>query len=337
MPREGVDHLDLPLDPMQGYLLSRLDGTLDVPTLASVMNLEEDQVTAMLSRLVAMGAVDSAVPLAQETRSGPSGAQPEPESIEPEIPEPEAQVPEALTDIAEGEEETPETRARAASHRLLFETHLHARPVDERVALARVATEPELSACCFDPTAEVIRAVLENPRTGTVQARLIAAHHRTSAGLDALGARTAFTHDGGVRRALLQNPLLPPALFRRLWSAKRLLDQYLVASSHDSPEQIRAMARDLLRTTFNQRTGEERVELILTTEGRCLAGMAGLTLDSHATALMCRRTYISTLLIQNLGRWTAAPPALIAHLRRQDVVKRNQALRQLLERHPNAS
>ena len=29
-PREGVDHLALPLDPMQGYLLSRLDGTLDV-------------------------------------------------------------------------------------------------------------------------------------------------------------------------------------------------------------------------------------------------------------------------------------------------------------------
>jgi hypothetical protein len=97
------------------------------------------------------------------------------------------------------------------------------------------------------------------------------------------------------------------------------------------------MARDLLRTSFNQRPGEERVELILTTEGRCLAGMAGLTLDSHATALLCRRTYSSSLLIQNLARWSAAPPALIAHLRRQEVVKRNGVLRQLLERHPNAS
>jgi hypothetical protein len=144
-------------------------------------------------------------------------------------------------------------------------------------------------------------------------------------------------NDPGVRRALLQNPLLPPPLFRRLWSPKRLLEQFLVATSHDSPEQIRAMARDLLRTSFNQRPGEERVELILTTEGRCLAGMAGLTLDSHATALLCRRTYSSSLLIQNLARWSAAPPALIAHLRRQEVVKRNGVLRQLLERHPNAS
>jgi hypothetical protein len=330
-----VDHLDLPLDALQGYLLSRLDGTLDVPALASVMNLGEDQVTAMLGRLVAMGAVDSAVSAA--------GWAPEPEEAGRQVPEPEV-----LGILATGvpldaggqdteAEETPESRARSVTHRQLFEEHLHARPVDERVALARAATEPELSACCFDPTAEVVRAVLENPRTGTLHARLIATHHRTSAGLDALGARTAFTSDDGVRRALLQNPILPPALFRRLWAPKRLLDQYLVASSHESPEQTRALARDLLRTSFNQRTGEERVELILTTEGRCLMGMQGLTLDSQATALMCRRTYVSTLLVQNLARWSAAPPALIAHLRRQDIVKRNPVLRQLLERHPNAS
>jgi hypothetical protein len=97
------------------------------------------------------------------------------------------------------------------------------------------------------------------------------------------------------------------------------------------------MARDLLRATFNQRTGEERAELILTTEGRCLASLVGLTIDSHATAILCRRTYTSTLLIQNIARWSAAPPQLIAHLRRQDLVKRNPTLRQMLERHPNAS
>jgi hypothetical protein len=335
-PRAGVDHLDLPLDALQGYLLSRLDGTLDVPALASVMNLGEDQVSVMLGRLVAMGAVDSAAPSA--------GWTPEPEDAVRQAPEPEVPGliamglpdPKAGLQATEAEEETPESRARSATHRQLFEEHLHARPVDERVALARAAAEPELSACCFDPTAEVVRAVLENPRTGTLHARLIATHHRTSAGLDALGARTGFTSDDGVRRALLQNPILPPALFRRLWAPRRLLEQYLVSASHDSPEQIRAMARDLLRSSFNQRAGEERVELILTTEGRCLMGMTGLTLDSQATALMCRRTYISTLLIQNIARWGAAPPALIAHLRRQDVVKRNTVLRQLLERHPNA-
>jgi hypothetical protein len=287
---------------------------LDIPTLASLMGLEEPELEGMLRNLVTLGAVEP----------GPDAGS-------------RTSIQDPPVEHAEGEEDAPTAAARAATHRQLFEQRLHPQPVDERLAQARVAVEPELSAFCFDPTAEVIRAVLENPRVGPVHARLIAAHHRTSAGLEALGGRVAFTNDGGVRRSLLQNPLLPTGLYRRLWSTRRLLEQYLVATSRDAPEQVRAMARDLLRASFNQRTGEERAELILTTEGRCLATLVGLTIDGHTTALLCRRTYVSTLLIQNIARWSAAPPQLIAHLRRQDVVKRNVPLRQLLERHPNAS
>jgi hypothetical protein len=324
-PREGVDHLALPLDSRQGYLLSRLDGTLDVPTLAALMNLDADQVTVMLDELVALGAVAAVRPVAARVA---------PPMIEPSL---ESDPEEIDAEVTEAEEEPALAAARSDTHRKLFEQHLHHRPLDQRVAQARVAVEPDLGAWCFDPTAEVIRAVLENPRVGAFHARLIATHHRTVAGLEALGARLAFTNDQGVRRALLQNPLLPPGLYRRMWSSRRLLDHYLVAISREATEQVRSMARDLLRTSFNQRTGEERAELILTTDGRCLASLAGLTVDGHTTALLCRRTYVSTLLIQNLARWSAAPPQLIAHLRRQDVVKRNPALRQLLERHPNAT
>lgn len=327
-PRAGVDHLALPLDPRRGYLLSLLDGTLDVPTLAALMNQDEDEVTAMLEDLRRIGALESLLPEPAAVPREASVPEPEPctptqDEVEPEATEPEVDDPLAA--------------AKATTHRQLFELHLHRRPQDERVAQARVAVEPDLSAWCFDPTAEVIRAVLENPRVGGIHARLIAAHHRTTAGLEALGGRPSFAQDGGVRRALLQNPLLPPGLYRRLWSTRRLLDQFLVASSRDAPEQVRAMARDVLRASFNQRAGEERAELILTTEGRCLASLVGLTLDSHATAILCRRTYTSTLLVQNIARWSAAPPQLIAHLRRQDLVKRNPVLRQMLERHPNAT
>jgi hypothetical protein len=317
-PRAEADHLHLPLDPLQGYLLSRLDGTLDVPTLAVLMNLELEQVLHMLSQLVQLGAV-----------------LPE-QSAEPE-PEPVDEAPEQAVAEEPDEAESPLAAARTATHRQLFEQHLHARPLDQRVAQAQVAVEPDLSAWCFDPTVEVIRALLENPRLGGIHARLIARHHRTVAGLEALGGRPAFTNDAGVRRALLQNPLLPPGLYRRLWSGKRLLEQYLITSSREAPEQTRSMARDVLRASFSQRGADERVELILTTEGRCLVNLVGLTIDGHTTALLCRRSYVSTLLIQNLGRWSAAPPQLIAHLRRQDVVRRNASLRQLLERHPNAS
>ncbi|WP_243320781.1 hypothetical protein [Geothrix sp. SG200] len=323
VPRAEVDAHSLPLDPKQGYLLSRLDGTLDIPTLAALTGLEQDQLTGMLGELVALGAVL------------PEAPAPAPRPVAPP-PAPLVPVLESAPDEEAEEAESPASAARTATHRQLFEHQLHPKPLDERVALARTAVEPELSAWCFDPTAEVIRSVLENPQVGPVHARLIAAHHRTAAGLEALGGRAGFTNDTGVRRALLQNPLLPAGLYRRLWSARRLAEQYLVATSRDAPEQVRAMARDLLRASFTQRTGEEKAELILTTEGRCLASLVGLTLDGHATALLCRRTYVSTLLIQNLGRWSATPPQLIAHLRRQDAVKRNAPLRQLLERHPNA-
>jgi len=317
-----VEILALPLDPRQGYLLSLLNGVLDVPALATLLNVDESQVAILLEQLVTLGAVEAEGP-GHQAECPAAGAKLESEK-----------APDSEDD---GQADRHASRTHEASQRQLFEQYLHARPIHQRVVQARVAVEPDLSAWCFDPTAEVIRAVLENPRLGNVHARLIATHHRTVAGLEVLGARAAFVNDDGVRRALLQNPLLPPGLYRRLWSPRRLQEQYLVAISREVPEQVRAMARDLLRTSFHQRTGEERAELILTTEGRCLATLVGITIDGHTTALLCRRTYSSTLLIQNIARWSAAPPQLIAHLRRQDVVKRNATLRQLLERHPNAS
>jgi len=315
-PRLGVDPITLSLNPAQGYLLSRLEGTLGVPELASLLNQEEAQVQVRLMELVALGAVAQPEEVAQAKIESEGRAWEEPDSEE------------AASEVT--------AEPHVATHRQLFECQLHGQPLEVRANQARVAGEPELSAYCLDPTAKVIQAVLENPRTGGVQARIIASHHRTAAGLEALGARAAFAQDGGVRRALLQNPLLPPGLYRRLWSSHRLLEQFLVASSREAPEPVRAMARDQLRTSFSQRPGEERAELILATEGRCLVLLAGLALDGNATAMLCRRTFISTLFIQNLARWSATPPQLIAHLRRQEVVKRNASLRQLLERHPNA-
>lgn len=327
-PRPDVDPAELPLDVQQGFLLSRLDGQTDTPALAALTGLEPDTVEALLADLVRLGAVDAPPPSAgAKSAADPVDAAPakDGESTDDEP-----------TDAEPTDAELQATAERAATHRRLFETALHAQPVDLRVAQARAAQEPDLSAYCFDPMPQVIAAILENPLAGPLHARLVAAHHRTAAGLELLAGRAAFAHDGGVRRALLQNPLLPPSLYRRLWSPRRLLEQYQVMAGRDAPEQTRAAAREVLRASFNQRGAEERVELILGTEGRCLAALVGLTIDGHTTALLCRRTYVSTLLIQNIARWSAAPPPLIAHLRKQDSVRRNPQLKLMLERHPNA-
>lgn len=307
-----MDPCELPLDAQQGFLLSRLDGAADVPALAAMLGVESAQVEDLLEGLVRVGAIDPAPSSGHRAPADASEDEPSDEALR-------------------------EASARAATHRQLYEQSLHALPLDARVAQAGKAEEPELSAYCFDPMPQVIAAVFENPQAGNAHARLVAAHHRTAAGLEMVGGKAAFAHDAGVRRALLQNPLLPASLYRRLWSPRRLLEQYLVMAGRDVPEQVRAFARETLRAVFNQRGAEERVELILTTEGRCLASLVGLTLDGHTTALLCRRTYVSTLLIQNIARWSAAPPQLIAHLRKQDAVRRNAQLRQMLERHPNAT
>ncbi len=234
------------------------------------------------------------------------------------------------------EDEPAAAEVPAGVHRQVYETFLRQLPSGERAAQARTAEEPDLSAFCFDPLPAVIHALLENPRFGLPQARLVAAHHGTPSGLEALAARGAFAADAGVRRALLRNPQLSAGLMRRLYGGRRLLEQQKLVESRDLPEQTRRIARDLLRARFSTADPEERVEVILKTEGRCLGSLAGLPVDGKAAALLCGRTYTSTLLVQNLSRWAACPPSLIAHLLKQELVRRSPSLRTLLKRHPNA-
>jgi len=241
----------------------------------------------------------------------------------------------AAPDIPD-DDESAAADVPAGVHRQVYETFLRQLGSGERAAQARTAEEPDLSAFCFDPVAAVIHALLENARFGLPQARLVAAHHGTPSGLEALAARAAFAADAGVRRALLRNPQLSAGLMRRLYGGRRLLELQKLVDSHDLPEQTRRIARELLRARFSTAEPEERVEVIVKTEGRCLGSLAGLPVDGKTAALLCSRTYTSTLLVQNLSRWAACPPSLITHLLKQEVVRRSQSLRLLLQRHPNA-
>jgi hypothetical protein len=169
-----------------------------------------------------------------------------------------------------------------------------------------------------------------------VHARLIAAHHRAPAGLERVVARADFARDGEVQRMLLRNPQLTETQLRRLTGSKRLLVLWKLSVSRDVPERNRSGCSRQLRARFQTAPAEERVELILNTEGRALAALSGLPVDSKTAALLCKRTYTSSLLIQNIARWSAAPPALIAHLLRQPMVMKQPHLRTMVSRHPNA-
>ena len=267
--------------------------------------------------------------------------QPEAETPEAEAaearPEPEPQTEEeAEAEEAAGEEADKIAEANSGQHRQYYENNLKQLTADERASLAAGANEPELSALCFDPLVEVIRQLVENPYFKPVHARLVAMHHRTSQGLDALMARGVFANDTGVRRAILKNPMLSVPLMRRLFGGRRLIEQFRLTVSRDLPEQTRRVARELMRQRFNTADADDRVEVIIKTEGRCLGQLIGIPVDGKTASRLCGRTYSSTTLVQNIARWAAAPPALIAHLLKQDLVRRSPTLRTLLARHPNA-
>jgi len=229
----------------------------------------------------------------------------------------------------------PGVEREETTHRQLFETRLHPLSEDERGRLATVAEEPELSALCFDPVPAVIHRVLENPRTGLVHARLIAAHHRNPVGLGALATRPAFLGDRDVQRLLLRNIQSSEALVRRLLASRRLLQIYDSCKSHELPERHRQTARSVLKVRFTSASPEERVDLILTSQGRVLGALSGLALDGRSVALICGRGVRSTLLVENLARWPATPPPLIAYLLKHPLVRQAPALKLLLDRHPN--
>lgn len=324
----GVDVRQLPLSPLHGFVLSRVDGAADVTSIAQGTGLPRERVETLLRELISAGALEASADAApaEAVEAPPPADAPTEASDAADAPAEAVEEP----DDAAAEEPEPGT------HRQRFETTLHHLTADERRVRAQNAVDPDLSALCFDPLPAVIQALLENPNTGLTQARLVAKHHRNPVGLEAIAAKAAFAADAGVRRGLLHNPQLPQSLYRRLWSARRLLEQHKIIISREVPEQTRRVAREVMRARFSTGPSEEKAELILKTEGRCLAALVGLPIDSKTTALLCARTYGSNLFIQNLARWSAAPPQLIAHLLRQDLVRRMPMLRTLLERHPNA-
>ena len=308
-----IDWSSVDLTPEDAFVLSRLDGATDTDQLAQLSGLAPADVDRLLERLVQEGLVEG-----RPTASSPVSATPAPSAA---TPSPETPPP------------APD--AAHATHRELFERTLHSLEPDARAALAATATEPQLSALCFDPVPEVVTRVLENAHAGLAHARLIAAWHPNPVGLEALGRRGDLFRDGEVQRLLLRNNQTPTHLVRQLLTHRRLHDVYNVAQSHEAAERHRTTAREVLRTRFAAATPEERVELILTTEGRVLATLSGLSLDGKSAALLCARTLSSTLLLENLARWPATPPNLVAHLLQQPLVRRMPNLQAAFKRHPN--
>jgi hypothetical protein len=223
------------------------------------------------------------------------------------------------------------------NYRHIYETRFRQLDVGLREEASRHASGSILFALCLDPAPTVVSALVENPRFGLDHARCLAQHHPTDRGLEILARRAQLVRDSHVQRRLLANIQTPDVVVDRVLRFKRLLDVYRLSIDRDLPERNRVRVRSRLRPIFTRAEPEDRATLIIKTEGRCLVCLAGCTFDARLTQLLCNHTIVSTLFIQNLARFGATPPALIAKLLRSPAVQRQPQLRAMLSKHPNAS
>ncbi len=87
----GVNLTKLPLSPLEGFVLSRVDGVASVAVLADLTNLAEEQVVTIIARLIELGAIE----WARESVSLPraTGREPVRTPIKPFSPPPALRSP----------------------------------------------------------------------------------------------------------------------------------------------------------------------------------------------------------------------------------------------------
>jgi curved DNA-binding protein CbpA len=133
---EGVDLTKLPLTPLEGFVVSRIDGQSSLSLLGDLTSLDEDQVTVVVARLMELGVVEWAhesvsLPRATgRTATRTPTAVVVPESIR-RVPSARVNVPRPIRSAAPSTEPPPMRSAHRAQQN-----------VEERVDLSRRSAFP---------------------------------------------------------------------------------------------------------------------------------------------------------------------------------------------------
>lgn len=235
-----------------------------------------------------------------------------------------------------GDSDSSDSDHGGVSYRQLFESTLHKHSREERIALARECTGPMLCAFCFDPDPGVIlNGVLANQHTGLEHARLIAANHRSTQGLQGLAKQTQLLADAQVQRHLLRNVQAGEPLLRRILANKPLQLLFQTLMGRELSEGARRAATQIFKQRFQNANPDEKIGVIYTSEGRCLRFLIGVPLDARSATTICKRSAFSTMLIQSLVRWPTTPPQVLRHLAKQGAVRQNAGLKRSILQHPN--
>jgi len=365
---QGQRIAGLRLTPEERFVIARIDGELTVDELVGVTGIPTDRLEPLLSKLAYEGAVEladagPAIDFGDGTTSmadlaaalgmdpaafreappapapAPARTRPPPKEQDDETPA-DAAAPEGEDATTEEEEASREddTEDRAIAERnwrQIYEMRWHPLGVDQRALAARRVDGPDLLALSLDPDPRVVAALLENALLGLDHVRLIATYHRTGTGLEMVARRQEWLRDVVVERKLLKNPMVGEVVLGRIMNPKHLFPTYKIAIDRDIPELTRVKCRGMIRPKWQKASPEERSDLLLRTEARCLTLMTGCTFDAKTTAILCGRPINSAVFVQSVAKFAASPPGLLAHLVKQPFVRKNAALRKMLLAHPN--
>jgi hypothetical protein len=345
----------LRLSAEERFVIARIDGQLTVEDLVAVTGIEPARLETVLSKLASDGAVDldagdttSMADLAaalgmdpgafrdEPARSAKKRSSRPPKKEEEPAKEPEPEEQEQEQEQEQEEEGNEEERALAErNYRQVYEARWHPLGIDQRVAAAKTVHGPDLLALAFDQDPRVIAALLENATVGLDHVRLIAFYHRTGTGLEMIARRHEWLRDFVVERRLMRNPMIGEIVLGRVMNPKPLFQTYKVAIDRDIPELTRVKCRGMIRPKWQKSAPEERADLLLRTEARCLTLMTGCNFDAKTTAILCGRPINSAVFVQSVAKFAASPPGLLAHLIKQPFVRKNMALKKMLLVHPN--
>ena len=351
--RKPVDLKTLRLSPEEGFVLSRLDAPLSVRELVSLTGIEEARMVDIVQGLASQGALEMDVdgapslqpsapfsipPTTPATSSPPVASESERALADAEAATDAANAEAPPADPEEGDETPEETEKREVGereYRKIYQDQFASLDREARVHAAETVGNPELFALCYDPEPQVIHALAKNMKCGLEHARMIALHHRTHLGLDAIARRSEYLSDAQVQKRLIRNPQIPDATLRRIVNPKLIMDVYKIAIDRENPEMARMKVRELLIKKFSLASSDERAALVIKTDARCLPLLINCALDARATQILCGRQSYTILFIQNIARWPASPPALLTHLLKQNIVRNNMGLRKMILKHPN--
>lgn len=210
---------------------------------------------------------------------------------------------------------------------------------EERLERAKISDDDEeLCALCFEPSVQIIIALVRNPKFKVRHARLIAHYHRSTTGLDAMASfRHDLMNDRIVRMLITMNELAGPQVMNAALTSTTPFGVANIAMGHEATAKAKQLARERVQNILSSGDVDSVMYLILESGGRILGCLGDRMLPQGVINRLYKMPDISEELASNLARWPGLPHGLIDHLLQQRSVRRNTAIKAKLLTHRNSS